>query len=309
MGSLIGVAAWSLAMLATPSRVDWPRDFSLALLLRICPSFLICLGIWAAWLRRSWWWALANTLVGLGLGMGLAWAFRQCLHTFAVWLLPIAAIVLMGTWVACRIPPSAKRVLVRASKCLLAGLVIIYPFQALYGCLLFFNYFGCWPLVDEWIHAQWWAGTIALGIACFPGFMLLRWAIAPTRRVVAALEADEEARITVSPEPVEGVMRVRCVGVFPPGSEGNPTGQALDEAMTAWLDIHPEAGVAVVEIDLREVTYRGGDYLLAACMRTVDRCGCRLRFLVHGGNARAVRSLVDLSGLAENRCQVVTLDP
>src|SRR4051812_29156028 len=69
VGSLLGILSFMPAIALIPSDVPDPSVHDLRLANNLGFIYPIVLGLWSAWLRRSWQWACIGIVAGLGIGI------------------------------------------------------------------------------------------------------------------------------------------------------------------------------------------------------------------------------------------------
>jgi len=95
----------------------------------------------------------------------------------------------------------------------------------------------------------------------------------------------------------DGVLRVKCSGTHGVGSEGNPSGLALTQAVERWISTHPQDTIDELEVDYTDVAYSWGDGPVSSVVPFVKRGITRIRLIAGAENRQALEALVSGCGM------------
>lgn len=90
----------------------------------------------------------------------------------------------------------------------------------------------------------------------------------------------------------DGVLTVRCAGVIGIGSKSSRSMRPVRDAVTGWMDEHPDQAVCEVVLDFRYVDYRWGDAPVSSLLPLLTRGVRRFHFVASDRNAPALESLL-----------------
>jgi hypothetical protein len=173
-GMAVGAASFLASMAMIPRDVPSLSEHDLRLANHLGFIYPPAVGIWAAWIRRSFAWGLFGIVSGFAVGGAY---YALCGYNFLAVMVGFPCLlggctsVLLGTrhdsWID-GIPQ-------RFFKGLLAGLVLGLVYAVLLNIVGAFMLPSFRPSVAEYSAMMWWAGTVAMTVASALYFLLFHW--------------------------------------------------------------------------------------------------------------------------------------
>jgi hypothetical protein len=192
-GVICGIACFVMATVLVPADVPSWSVHDLRLAANLSFIYPVVVGLWSAWLRRSFYWAIFGIISGIGIGTA-SYLFCSYHVMAAIMVFPCllggVALLLFGesrpSWIS-----GAPQ---RFGKGLVAGLVLWFVY------VLLLNAIGAFlltpfqvPTIDDYNSMMWRAGPIAMGTASGLYFLLFRWA---ANQSVSGVAVDRASRTT-----------------------------------------------------------------------------------------------------------------
>lgn len=193
-GSVLGAVCYLIAESLTPQQVANPGDHDLFLAVRLGFIYPPAVGLWVAWLQRSWRRALAGVLFGIVIGFAYQWLCAN--RNFLAIMVGFPCLLGGGfaALVGSSRSPWTAGFGARLGKGLLAGFVLGFVYMVVLnvtGILVGPPAFGFADFSQKYVAMMWRAGPVALGVASALFFVLIRWAVGLTRvRIVIADESE-----------------------------------------------------------------------------------------------------------------------
>ena len=192
-GLLVGVVCYSLAESFIPRDVRNPGDHDIALATRLGFIYAPVVGVWLAWLQKSF----RRAAVAVVIGVLVGFVYMQLCQSRNFLAIMVGFPALLGGLLASLLASNRSRwlsdLLSRLGKGLVAGFALGSVYMVTLNLVLAsaFQQDFIHDPTPAYIKAMWRAGPVALGLASGFFFALIRWAVGLTRVKLLVFEETE----------------------------------------------------------------------------------------------------------------------
>jgi hypothetical protein len=202
IGIVVGVICYLVAELLVPKQVESPGEHDLFLANRLGLIYAPTVGVWLAWLQRSWRRALLGAAVGVLIGLAYVWLCSSGDFLAIMVGFPCLLGGILAALVGSNCSPWLGKLGARLGKGLLAGFVLglVYMIALnLVGAMTMPQFQWGVDFTPAYVIMMWRSGPVALGLASGLFFLLMHWAVGLTR---VRLLVFEDANVPqAEPEP------------------------------------------------------------------------------------------------------------